>query len=722
MTVRFTMRMVMTRAGCSPTFSSLWSLCSALIILCLSFTGLSAQLAWKEFARLINGRHHHAVRYLQGDRLLVIGGYIGSRSILGGTPTNSTEIIDLATGQVSPGPSMTYTHSEFPTIVLADGDILVIGGYSIDGGNTVIERLDITTMRWITFGSLNRDRRQHVADYLSPDEVLIFGGYGESSAEILDLKTSRCRLVRTLPSAANSAVSINPDGRGPSFFGFRTGGANSPRSRESIRYMRSTDTWESDLVFDESPVAPGVAVVNDGSVLVAGGALKETPFVGSTASWIVSPLGVVRKGPSLTVGRQHLSAGTWRRDRVLVAGGLADDAVITNAVEWLDLQSMKSVRGPNLINARCYAPMIMAPNADGRLRAFVVSGLGPEENTPLVEVLEDSVCFPAVTDQQLSDMRLVGSAKYREGAIGLTSTAQYESGGAFLRNRVAVRNGFDLTFSFRLSDGNDNGMVDEGDPGADGVAVVFLPETPTAVGQPGDGIGYHEIPHGIAVEYDSYLNPAYSDPNTSHVAVQVGDGRLLRAWHMPPYGRGVAAIGVPRFKADGSVYHGRISYSAGKLLVYVSTTGQFDEPVLEVDSFDIQKILNLDSRGSCYVGFTSSTGRSSEVHELLSVELTDCQPVTSVLDAQKGLYRPVRLTVVPNPVTVAAQVHFSLPLQSESLLELVDVHGRVIQQFTIPAGATSQSLDAISTIASGMYTVRLATQDGVISSPLTILR
>jgi len=291
-----------------------------------------------------------------------------------------------------------------------------------------------------------------------------------------------------------------------------------------------------------------------------------------------------------------------------------------------------------------------------------------------------------------------------------------------LVNRVSVRNGFELTFSFRLSDGNDNGMVDEGDPGADGIAVVFLAETPSAVGQPGDGIGYHEIGHGMAVEYDSYLNPAYSDPNTSHIAVQVGDGRLLRAWHMPPYLRALASTGVPSFKADGTVYFGRIAYEAGRLSVYVSTNGSYDKPVIVVDSFDLQTVLNLDSRGSCYVGFTSSTGRSSEVHELLSVELTDCQPVTSVLDDQQGLGRRCSMIISPNPATVAAQVQFPLPLPVAALLELVDVHGRVILQQVVPAGATAHSLDSAGSVAPGVYYVRLAAPDGITSSPLTIMR
>ncbi|MBU3698497.1 MAG: T9SS type A sorting domain-containing protein [Candidatus Kapabacteria bacterium] len=695
---------------------------TVLAVLCCTVIGLSAQSAWREFAQLRQGRHHHAVRYLKGDRLLVIGGYLWSRGILDGTTTNTTEIIDLTTGQVSPGPSMRYAHAEFPTIVLSNGDILVIGGFSNDGGNRVIEKLDVTTMQWSVVGTMNRSRRQHAADYLSADEILIFGGYNESSAEILDLTMSQCRMVRALPSAANSAVSVNPDGRGPSYFGFRTGGANSDRSRKSLRYDGVNDVWVNDLEFDDSPVAPGVTVVNDGSVLVVGGAVKETPFMTSTASWIVSPLGVVSKGPSLQVGRQHLSAGTWRQDLVLIAGGIADFVTITDAVEWLDLQTMKSTSGPNLNTARCYAPMVMAPSADGRMRAFVVSGLAGSFNTPSIEMLEDSTCTLREISQDLSEMRLAGSAKYDSKSIGLTTAGQYLSGGAFLRNRVGVRNGFDLKFSFRLSEGNDNGLVDNGSPGADGVAVVFLPDSPTALGRPGDGIGYHEITHGIAVEYDSYLNAAFSDPNGSHVAVQVGDGRRLRAWHAAPYLRALATKDVPSFKADGSVYHGRIKYEAATLQVFVSTTRNFGTPVIEIKGFDIDSILRLDSRGSCFVGFTSSTGLSSEIHELLSVELSDCQPLTTSVKEGRSDAPINGIIIAPNPAVTDVVVALQAPLAASAMLRILDVSGTVVAWQAVPAGSTEIMIDSITALSSGTYQLQIFTEFGIHSAPLVLVR
>ena len=325
-------------------------------------------------------------------------------------------------------------------------------------------------------------------------------------------------------------------------------------------------------------------------------------------------------------------------------------------------------------------------------------------------------------DHDLSDMRLAGSAKYDTKSIRLTTTGQYQSGGAYLRNRVSVRNGFDLTFSFRLSEGNDNGLVDNGAPGADGVAVVFLPDSPTALGRPGDGIGYHEITHGIAVEYDSYLNAAFSDPNGSHVAVQVGDGRQLRAWHAAPYLRALATKDVPSFKADGSVYHGRIEYDQGTLRVYVSTIRTFDKPVIEIKNFDIDSILRLDSRGSCFVGFTSSTGLSSEIHELLSVELSDCQPLTTTVNEPVPDAQSSGINIAPNPATAEVLVVLQAPLTSSAMLSILDVSGRVVARQAVPAGSTDIIIDSISALWSGTYLVQVVTENGVMSAPLMLVR
>lgn len=680
-----------------------------------------AQTKWEIFASLNQGRHLHAARYLNGDKILVIGGYVNSTIILGGTPTNTTEIIDLSTGVVTAGPPMAYSRSEFSSLMLPDGDILVIGGYSNNAGNTAIERFDVDTYTWSVVGTMKSSRRQHCADFLNGDEILIFGGLNNSTAEIFTISTGKSELVARLPGAANSAVSINPDGRGPSFWGYRSGGEGSDRPFESIRYEKATNKWAKDLVFDDKPVAPQLVNLADGSAFVVSGAVSEAPFRTSTRTWTVSPFGEVARGPSLVAGRQWHVVGTWNDDRILVGGGIVDGVRITGTCEWLELPSSKSVRAPTMNIPRAYGKMILARAADGRMRAFVVSGLTDGKNTPTIEVLQDSVCAAGSTAISLLDMRFLGSAKQVGQAVQLTSTEQYQSGAAWLRNKLPVRAGFDIRFKFRLSNGNDNGQIDNGSPGADGVALVFQNSTPVAIGKPGDGIGYNEMPHGIAVEFDSYLNAAISDSSASHIAVQKGDGMMLRPWHVSPYYLGGNFHQSPNFVADGSVYHARVVLDGKVLTVYCDTIGQLNEPVLTIPDLNFESILSLDAYGACYVGFTSSTGRSSEVHEIFDVIVKGCQPLVSSVEHHSINNEQISPLVYPLPATDIAMLRLDDPLSSPVECNVINVRGQVVAISSIEADRLEVPLN-VSSLDPGIYTVVFRRGVQVVALPLVIVR
>ncbi len=703
--------------------TSPWRLFVVISISLMFTTAAEAQLQWRVFASLKAGRHHHVARYLNDEKILVIGGYVNSTGILGGTPTNTTEIIDLRTAAVTEGPSMTFDRTEFPSLVLPDGDILVFGGHSQSTeGRRAVERYDVTTGTWSVVGQMAVTRRQHCADFLSDDEVLIFGGFYNETAELYTISTGTSRRVADLPSAANSAVSINPDGRGPSFWGFREGGADSDRSFNSIMWDVVGDRWLADLFFDEAPVAPKLTVQPDGSVLVISGATGETFFRTTKSTWLVSPDGVVSKGPSLIEGRQWHVAGPWADDQILVASGLGDGVTFLDRCEWVWTRDNTSTPAPTLNVPRAFSQMIMARAKDGRMRAFVISGLSPGSNTVTVEVLEDSACANGVTSIPLVSMRRAGSAAFNGNVIALTGTGQYETGSAWIRNKVPISAGFDITFRFRLSDGNDNGQPDNGSPGADGIAIVFQTSSPTALGKPGDGIGYNEMPHGLAVEFDSYLNPAFSDPSGSHVAVQVGDGRMLRPWHVAPYLKGLETAGSPNFVADGSIYVARIVLEGTTLRVYCGKGALPAAPTLTVEDVNMQDILRLDPYGACYVGFASSTGKSSERHELLGVEITGCDPLVSSVDDGVEIPRlDVDARVMPNPAIGEARLQLTSPLTVDVPARVVDMHGRVSAQFTIEAGATDVMIPMMG-LASGTYRVVVGSGPTSVSLPLVVVR
>lgn len=692
---------------------------SLMFLLCVS-TG-TAQNQWRVFANLAEGRHHHRAISLREGKILVIGGYVGSREILGGTPTTSTEFIDVNTGAVTSGPTMTFARAEFPTVELTNGDIIVLGGYSGTTVLSTVERYSVAEKRWTVAGSMQDSRRQHAALLLNDDEILVFGGLENSSAEIFSLSTGQSRPIAPLPGAANNAVVIAPDNRQPTFWGFRQGGSNSDRSKTSIRYDFPTDRWIADLVFDTATVAPRIVRLSNGDVSVISGALKDLPFITTTMTWIVSQAGTVAPGPTLKQGRQWHVAGLWGDGRVLVASGLGDDTQYLATCEWLNSNAAASDQAPSLNVARAFSDMIIVRSRNGRSRAFVISGLTPDTgNTQTVEVLEDS-CFNPEVVVPLSEMKLIGNAVYAAPNIMLTQSAPFQRGAAWIPKKVNVARGLDIRFMFRLANGTDNGQVDAGPQGADGIVFVLQNAFPSVIGKVGDGIGYHESPSGLAVEFDAFLNAAFSDPSGSHIAVQVGDGQYLRAWHVPPYLKAITSTGVPQFVADGRVYHARIVAEGKTLRVYCDTTGDLRTPLLVADDIDLQKILSLGPDGSSYAGFTSATGFSQQSHEILGLQIGGCETLVSVDEDAEQWSEASAARIVPTPSTATATLELSKPSAHDRMCRICDARGVCVQQIVIPAMLTRVEIP-LDRIAPGIYAVQILDGTHATSVPLVVVR
>ena len=693
----------------------------ALVVVSLPVAPSVAQTQWKIFANLAEGRHHHRAKYLGDGKIMVIGGYVGSRGILGGTPTRTTELIDVNTGAVTSGPSMTFPRSEFPMIELPDGDIVVLGGYAGGTSQSSVERYSVADKQWTVIGSMQDSRRQHAAALLNDEEIIVFGGFENSSAEIFSLRTGQSRPIAPLPGAANSAVVIAPGNRQPSFWGFRQGGPNSNRSMTSIRYDAPTDRWVADLTFSEAPVAPRSVRLGNGDVAVISGAVRETPFTTTTSSWVVTQSGGVQLGATLLQGRQWHVVGLWSDDQILVASGLGNDVSFLSTCEWLNTSTGTVEQAPSLNVGRAFSDMVIVRSATGQRRVFVISGLTSRQgNTPTVEVLEDS-CFNSDRRIPLSDMKLTGDAVYAAPNIMLTRSATYQRGSVWLPQKINVSNGLDVRFSFRLDNGNDNGQVDKGAQGADGVVFVLQNSYPTILGKVGDGIGYNESPTGLAVEFDAFLNAAFSDPSGSHIAVQVGDGQYLRAWHVPPYLKAIATKDVPQFVADGRVFHARIVLEGTTMSVYCDTTGELRTPVVVAPDIDLSKILSLGPDRATYAGFTAATGFSQQSHEILGLQISGCEALVSVDDETDWNTDALSAYLHPNPASASAVVNVSYPSTRDRVCRVRDTRGSVVLQIVLPAGQTRLDLP-LDQFGQGMYAVQIQDGSQVVSIPMVVVR
>jgi hypothetical protein len=375
------------------------------------------------------------------------------------------------------------------------------------------------------------------------------------------------------------------------------------------------------------------------------------------------------------------------------------------------------------------------PTITGGKLYFGYSALGPDEYTNgLLDDIglwnralsEDEIkrlygddCSGGQRKYPLDSMRLSGVASYKESVITLTPSATFQAGSAWLPMKFDASRGFDVRFRFRMSDGSDNGLVDLGPQGADGVVFVMQNTFSAITGSAGDGIGYHGMPSGLAVEFDSYLNPAFSDPSTSHIAVQVGDGQIIRPWHTAPYLRGITTSGVPEFSANGTVYNARIVLQGQRLQVYCDTTGELKTPLLSVDSIDIRRILNLGADGATYMGITSATGFAQETHELLELSFQDCDQLVSVDDLPDEPAMPSG-RVIPVPARQESRLELSAPLKGNAVCRIYDIRGIELAAGIIPAGQASWPLP-ISGLPLGSYRVQVQLEQSLLVVPMLLV-
>jgi hypothetical protein len=195
-----------------------------------------------------------------------------------------------------------------------------------------------------------------------------------------------------------------------------------------------------------------------------------------------------------------------------------------------------------------------------------------------------------------------GSAAFIDGRLRLTPAKEGQSGSAWMSSRQPVTGGFAAIFQFQITY-----LPETAAPG-DGFAFVVQNSSVRALGEGGGDLGYGGIPNSIAVEFDTWPNSNYRDPNTSHVSIHTRG----TAANSPDESASIARTTAIPNLLDGRVHTAVVSYTpADGGFLQVLLDGRL---VLGV-SVDLSTLLNLD-RGRAYVGWTAGTGASWENHDI----------------------------------------------------------------------------------------------------------
>jgi DNA-binding CsgD family transcriptional regulator len=165
-------------------------------------------------------RQAHEAVLLADGRVLLVGGFTAT---LGGSGSaealETTELWDPTTGEFEAGPSMAEGRSEQAVVRLADGRVLVSGGTSLaDGPDGPMEPLasaelyDPVTGQFEATGSMRVARRGHSLTLLEDGRVLASGG---GPLEVYEPSSGRFELLAVEPVFGDERTVATrlPDGR-----------------------------------------------------------------------------------------------------------------------------------------------------------------------------------------------------------------------------------------------------------------------------------------------------------------------------------------------------------------------------------------------------------------------------------------------------------------------------------------------------------------------------
>lgn len=281
-------------------------------------------------------RMAHTATTLADGSVLVAGGFTDP-----GAAARSAELYDPVDDRFGALPRLTVLRHSHTATLLADGRVLLAGGYT--EGNTVTaaaELFDPATRRFQPTGAMRAARAGHVAIPLADGTVLIAGGVGPdwqflASAELFDPATGTFTPTgaMSVPRESHAAVALR-DGRVLIIGGHRG-------RRDAIVLYASAEAYDPRR---RTFTAVGgmqvrrhkhdAALLADGRVLVTGGSDERDNRGAYTSTELFDPrTDAFVMGPAMLRARYKHNGSTilLPDGRLLVAGG-ADQAEVFNPV------------------------------------------------------------------------------------------------------------------------------------------------------------------------------------------------------------------------------------------------------------------------------------------------------------------------------------------------------------------------------------------------------
>ena len=199
----------------------------------------------------------------------------------------------------------------------------------------------------------------------------------------------------------------------------------------------------------------------------------------------------------------------------------------------------------------------------------------------------------------------------------------FQSGAIFYNQPInlSVCNKWIAEFDFRIFDGT----------GADGIAFCFI-DVPPAGFVNGGGLGIPATANGLKVCFDTYLNCSTTGSFVPKLELRWGNG-YDECWTQPTISNATGVLSIIR---SNDYCHAKITYNNGLIQVYLNN--------------NLFLTGNQTFNFNGYLGFTASTGGSTDNHSIKNVVIyTDMPPSEAGANQTICSGQSVQLGTTPDP-------------------------------------------------------------------------
>ncbi|HXN01722.1 MAG TPA: kelch repeat-containing protein [Candidatus Dormibacteraeota bacterium] len=227
--------------------------------------------SWSAAASMHTPRSFHTATLMPDGRVLVVGG-VEASGVLSGEVLASAELYDPGTNAWAPAPPLSIARAKHVAILLANQDVLVLGGTQGAGYSKASDALRAaelyhpTTQTWSLAASMQYARILPNGLPLPDGRVLVVGdeGSNEQTAEIFDPATGHWSSIANPSVGRADAVAVQ----------LRSGnvlvaGGIGQTTVQAFDWRK--DSWSSAGNLYSIRASATATVLPDGQVLVAGG-------------------------------------------------------------------------------------------------------------------------------------------------------------------------------------------------------------------------------------------------------------------------------------------------------------------------------------------------------------------------------------------------------------------------------------------------------------------